>query len=318
MGLLARITGIALSLATAAAAAPPAGAAADSDDAEVSPPKSVTFVSTESAELEVVRAATGHLLVKPTVNGQDVGWFIFDTGAGMTCIDRKAAEKLNLPEGHAITATGTGGDHQTRTRQAESLRLGPVFLADLPLLELDLRSLELFMGKPLAGVIGFEVFKAAVFEVDFEAPSIKVHDSATYALPAGQDWADLTLHRRRPFVTGQIEGHEPGLFLLDIGANSALTVNSPAVDRFKLLEGRETKSGMFGGVGGMKKVATGTVQKLTICGIECADVSANFSRAAEGATADEHSQGSIGVGLLKQFVMVVNYREGRIALMRRR
>lgn len=292
----------------------PAGAEVRSDDAEVPAPKSSVFDAQVKAQLEVVRAPTGHLLVKPLLNGQDVGWFIFDTGAGINCVEKAVAERLHLPDGGNITASGMGGDKQTRLRSAESLSLGPVTLRELPLLELDLKAFQIFMGRPIAGVVGYEYFKAAVFEIDFESPTVVVHDSAGYALPAGEQWSDLSIIRRRPYVPGQIEGNEPGLFVLDIGSNTPLIVHTHAVERFKLLEGRETKTAMSGGVGGMKKVARGSVKELTLCGRKVPDVDTSFSQATSGAMAGEDAQGTIGVGALHGYRLILDYPRGKVAL----
>ena len=92
-------------------------------------------------------------------------------------------------------------------------------------------------------------FWAGVFEVDLAAGKITVHDPATYALPDGQKWEKLSFKGRRPRLLGKIESNEVGLFLFDLGANSSLTVYAPAVERFKLLEGRETTETKSGGVG---------------------------------------------------------------------
>lgn len=45
-------------------------------------PADARFAADVPAALEVRRARTGHLLVKPRIDGRDVGWFIFDSGAG--------------------------------------------------------------------------------------------------------------------------------------------------------------------------------------------------------------------------------------------
>ncbi len=293
-----------------------AAAAADDDDANVTP-KSISFdaAAPASVELEVARATSGHLLVRPKVNGEEAGWFIFDTGAGITCIDKALAEKLNLPHGGEITASGMGGERKTNLRQAKSVEFGPITLHDAPLLELDLKPFQIFMGKPIAGVIGYECFGAAIYEVDFDQPKIIVHDPARYELPAGGEWTDLSIVGRRPHVTGSIEGNAPGLFVLDIGSNSALIAHSPTVERFKLLDGRETKRSFSGGVGGLKASRSGTVKTLKICGRELADVETTFSEAKEGATAKDDTQGTIGVGALRAFTLIVNYPKNKIALL---
>lgn len=304
---------------TARAADAPATrpAAVATQSAEPAPPRAAVFDPAVAAEVEVVRAPSGHLLVHPKVNGQDVGWFIFDTGAGINCIDKAVAEKLGLPDGGAITATGMGGDAKTRLRQAASLQLGPLTLEACPVLELDLKAFQIFMGRPIAGIVGYEYFHAAVVEIDFQTPKVFVHNPEAYALEAGAGWSDLTLLRRRPYVTGSVEGNESGLFVLDIGSNTPLIVHSPAVKRFNLLDGRETKGTFSGGVGGIKSSRSGKVKSLTIAGQTLNDVGTTFSEATTGGTAGEDAQGTIGVGVLAEFRMILNYPAGKIAMIRR-
>src|SRR5215470_7433707 len=45
-----------------------------------------TFDPKAPAKLEVKRVKTGHLLVRPVINGHEAGWFIFDTGAGICVV----------------------------------------------------------------------------------------------------------------------------------------------------------------------------------------------------------------------------------------
>lgn len=298
-------------------ATPTTEPAAEVAEAQIAP-KAVTFDAAANGALEVIRAPSGHLLVKPRVNGKDVGWFIFDTGAGITCLDKAVADQLDLPDSGTITATGMGGDRKSRLRQLASLQLGPLKVEDNPVLELDLRSFQIFMGRPIAGIIGYECFGAAVYEIDLQSPTVTLHDPAKYELPAGERWSELQLIRRRPYVPGQIEGHEGGLFVLDIGSNTPLIVHTPTVDRFKLLDGRETKRSFSGGVGGMKSVRRGTVSNLTLCGHAVGEVEASFSQATEGGMAGDDAQGTVGVGVLKQFRLVVNYPAQKISLIERK
>src|SRR5687767_6698602 len=86
-------------------------AQADDEAAEASRimPKRSSFAASAKPELEVRRTTTGHLLVKTMLNRQDAGWWILDTGAGMSCIDKTFADELKLADAGAITASGMGG-----------------------------------------------------------------------------------------------------------------------------------------------------------------------------------------------------------------
>jgi Aspartyl protease len=60
-------------------------------------PDDTRFDPTVPPDLAIKRATTGHALVHPKVDGVELGWFIFDTGAAGTMIDPTAAAKLKLP-----------------------------------------------------------------------------------------------------------------------------------------------------------------------------------------------------------------------------
>ncbi len=87
------------------------------------------------------------------------------------------------------------------------------------------------------------------------------------------------------------------------------------VEKFKMLEGRETREVTLGGSGGFKKNKFGSLTSFTFGGHEFKDVAATFSPADDaGAFADQASLGTIGGPLLKKFLMVLDYPHDRIAL----
>src|SRR6188472_817319 len=108
----------------------------DEDAARVEPKRS-TFDASLPSKLEVRRTTTGHLLVKANLNGKDAGWWILDTGAGMSCIEKEVADQVKLPDAGAITAKGMGGEKQTKLRTFDSLTVGGVKLEEGKLLELN-------------------------------------------------------------------------------------------------------------------------------------------------------------------------------------
>src|SRR5205823_6585432 len=93
---------------------------------EAKPPPGATFDPTQPAALEVKRAKTGHLLVHPRVHGQDIGWFILDSGAGLSVIDKAAADALGMEAFGHVPAVGVGGTTQARFRKGKEFRLGPL------------------------------------------------------------------------------------------------------------------------------------------------------------------------------------------------
>lgn len=292
---------------------------AQNEEAALIEPKRSTFDSAAPSALEVRRTTTGHLLVKANVNGKDAGWWILDTGAGMSCIEKDVADQMKLPDGGAITANGMGGEKQTKLRTFDSLNVGGVKLEEGKLLELNLKPYGFFMGAgvPIAGIIGHDCFMAGVFDIDVANATVSVHDPKSFKLePSQGEWTTVKLVDRRPAVKGKIENSEAGMLLLDTGSNEGLLVHSPTVQRLKLLENRKTSTSIAGGVGGMKAVRTGKLKSVTIGSAVITDVPASFAEAKDGLAASDEVLATAGLKFLNNFRMVINQSTNQIAFSR--
>ena len=265
------------------------------------------------AAIEVTRAKTGHLLVPVSVNGQPAGKFILDTGAGMSCIDKAVAAKLNLSAAGQATASGNAGSVAAAFRKTDSLAFGPVTVQNTLLVELDLAPIAAALGEPIGGVIGFECFYAGIFEIDPAAPSVTLHDKSPEHTSA--HWQPMTLTGRRPHLPGQIEDHPPGEFLIDLGANSGLTISAPLVAKYNLTADRPTSTASTGGVGGTQPALKGTIKSLRLADQSLTDVPATFSQATKGLLASDQNLGAIGVGVLSKYRLFLDYQQSRIALL---
>jgi aspartyl protease len=283
----------------------------------LTPPDDVRFDPETPAELEVKRVASGHLLVHPTIDGEDLGWFIFDSGAGINCIANDVTEAL--PEGPfgEIGARGIGGTVPARFWRAGELRLGPVRVEHPLFMGLDLAFLEPHFGVHVAGILGFEFLARVVAELDMAAGSIALHDPARYTLPEDGRWEEVLLHTRHPCVRASLEGRE-GIFKIDTGAaNDTVTLHYPAVQLLDLLKGRTTRAGSAGGVGGFVKTSVGELSSFRLGGHEFSPLQASFALEDKGAFADAYVWGSVGGKLLEPFRLVFDYPGRRLGFVPR-
>jgi len=284
----------------------------------VTPPSDVAFDDKLPAELEVMRAKTGHLLVKPKVNGKDVGWFIFDSGAGATCLDNKLIKELELEQFGELPAIGVGGTVKTRFSKPESISLGRATFKDPTVIGLDLGFLSGPMGAKITGIIGYGVFHRSVVELDMEKNTIALFDPKSYDQNRVQNrWQKLYQTARVACVEAEFEGHK-GIFKLDSGAaGSTVALHAPTVEKFKLLEGRETKNTFAGGVGGNVTAKSGKLKYFELGGHRTDDIEVTFATTAKGAFNSADTLGNIGGDLLKPFKIVFDYQNKRIAFMKR-
>jgi hypothetical protein len=281
-------------------------------------PTDVRFAPGEAAALEVKRVPTGHLLVHPRVDGEDLGWFIFDSGAGINCIARDVAEAL--PEGPfgEIGARGVGGTVPAHFWRARELALGPARITGPLFMELDLAFLEPHFGVPVGGVLGFELLARCVAELDMRAAAIALHDPSSYVLPEGGRWEEVLLYARNPCVRAELEGRA-GIFKIDTGAaDNTLTLHYQVVRDLDLTAGRETRPALAGGVGGTVRTSVGTLASFVLGGHEFRALEAGFTLEDKGAFGDDYVWGNIGGRLLEPFrLLVFDYPSGRLGFVPR-
>jgi hypothetical protein len=263
--------------------------------------------------VEVKRARTGHLMLRPRVNGKEVGWFILDSSAGAHALHQRVAQELQLPILGKVLAAGVGATVATQFRKAASLELGPVQLVDQHFVEIDLGSISLLMGETIAGVLGYPLFQAAVIELDAAGPAVAFFAPQTYTLPGGQ-WQELRLDGNTPCVLARFEGDRQGWFRLDPVAAHTVTFHPPAVVKLKLLEGRATTATADSGLGGFSSAQVGTLAWFELGGKRFEQLNVRFSQPERGAFQDEYLMGTIGQGLLKSFGIVFDCGLGRVAL----
>lgn len=273
------------------------------------------FDASVSSVLEVKRAPTGHVLTRCRVNGQDAGWFIFDTGAGICVVSTPKVGPLGLKAAGTIEAVGVGGGEAAGLVSAEELVIGPLTLRDHPMLVTDLSFLTPHLGEEIAGVIGYGVLARCVAAVDLVTPSVSIHDPGGAAV-GERAWEELVLVDRVPAVRARFEGHE-GLFRLDTGANGHVTFHQPTVAAMGLTDGRTTTDAKMGGVGGFVAAKSGRLGWFEIGGLRTEDVPALFAVEAKGTFAEADRAGNIGVELLQPFVLWLDYGGSRIAFERR-
>lgn len=273
--------------------------------------ESVSFDEKTPPMLQVKRIKSGHILVRPTINGHDAGWFIFDTGAGICVVSTPVVEGLELTAAGEVEAKGVGGSKAAKLYTA-TLRLGPATFSRHTLMETDLSFLEPLVGEKICGVIGYGVLSKCVAEIDLSAPSIGLFKPEGYGLARGA-WTPMDVGDRVPTVPGAFEGHA-GRFRLDLGATGSVTFHQPAVVKYDLLKDRTVKDCKMGGVGGFVAGKRGTIGSLELGGITFKDVDADFALEAKGTFAEASKDANIGTDILRKFLVVTDYPHERIAL----
>jgi predicted aspartyl protease len=279
-------------------------------------PRDVRFDPGVPPRVEVERAPTGHLLVRPRIDGRDVGWFILDTGAAVPVISREAADAIGLsPLGNVYAAGAGPATRAAALREGTGFELGPIEIAArLFYTELDLSAMAGPLGRPVAGVIGWDLFTRAVVVVDMASqPRVEIHDPSAFC-DDGLAWQPMSLHGRHPHVRARVDRDHEGLFRIDTGGGGAgLFFHAPAAQKLGFA-GREGQEIELAGAGGRMKALLSTVESFEIAGVRLEKPPAIFVAAGHGAFDDPYSLGTIAGGILDRFVMTFDHARRRVAL----
>jgi predicted aspartyl protease len=278
----------------------------------------VRFSSGKSA-LKIPFELFGNLiLVQVRVNDSDSLRFILDTGADTSVIDAQRAKALRLKPQGKIVASGAAGSAEATFTRGVSVSLSGVELLDQTIYVLPLESLSA-LGRKIDGVLGNDVLKEFVVQIDYSAGTINLYEPRSYRYSGAGKIVPLTMDEGLLFVSASVtpEGRAPieAKFEIDSGSTGAILLNTPFVERHNLLatvpKAIQTNSG---GVGGTAKMLRGRVNNVRLGRFVIDHPITHFSQATQGDYASSKYDGLIGDQILRRFKVIVDYSRRQMIL----
>ncbi|POZ63207.1 aspartyl protease family protein [Chromobacterium alticapitis] len=219
-----------------------------------SPAQSATS-ATDSAQapfsVPLTKQANGFVAVKARLNGVD-GRFLLDSGASMTCVDRKQAARFGLEnEGTAQTSHGSAGATEIKRVADKQLEWGGRLAADkLAVYLTDFDAINQGLAEEgiaaVDGVIGMDVLSAQHAVLDYGQQQLRLRNDAAPA--EAFDRLPLTsLGGKQLMVEGVINGVK-GRFIIDTAAGGTFATDDAHADKFHLI--RQAGADQVHGVGG--------------------------------------------------------------------
>ncbi|MCC6407391.1 MAG: clan AA aspartic protease [Planctomycetes bacterium] len=267
----------------------------------------VAFDEAVAPDVECKLATSGHVLVHPRVDGKDVGWFLFDSGASMLVLSPKARAELGLAAVGKRTLQGPNSPEAALLR-ASALTIGPLTVSKPLFVEIDLARVSAATGVELAGIVGSDLLRRAVVELDREAPSFRVKASDGYALE-GATWTPVRFDRHAACVEARFDGGA-GLLKLDVGPARELVLHAPAVRALGLLD---KPNASLAAVGDVRL----DLAWLEVGGLRAEKVPALLSSAASGPFSSRATAGVLPFALAGSPRIVFDLAARRVAFLRR-
>lgn len=251
----------------------------------------------------------GRIFVPVTVNGHPVT-AILDSGAGTAVLDSSFAVSAGLKQLGAVPLSGENAIGAGALITGLEIGLGGATLKNATVTTTDLRSL----GVVQPVVMGEDIFRGAVVDLDFPGRRLALRDPAGFRPPAGAIAVSLVYDGADELVPLSIEGGPPAPFILDTGFPMALRISPHLAKAQDLLTGRPSVAISAGGIGGSAPGQIASVRGVSLGGVGFANVPVMFSNAWPSASYTDRVQGLLGVALLSRFRVIVDWPAGRLYL----
>ena len=267
------------------------------------------------------------IVVKMRVNQSDTLNFILDTGVSNTIITDPLALKqqsLKMARKIKLSGAGEGTGLSAIVSIDNDLTMGAMQAAhqNIVILEDDILRLSEYVGVPIHGIFGYELFNNFVVDIDFRHRELTLTKPASYKYKRGRgDRYPITIQNTKPYldVTALLSGERtvPLRVVLDTGAGHALMLDGQsslaALPRPEKLLRAQLGRGLNGVING----SLGRIEGLRLGKHELQNVIASFPDSTSFGMhilSSTDRQGNVGCELLRRFNVTFNYREQYIVL----
>ncbi|AMR29149.1 hypothetical protein A0257_20005 [Hymenobacter psoromatis] len=274
------------------------------------------------------------IIVAARLNGHGPYNFLLDTGVGTSLLtDPTLADSLHLARGSEYKLLGVGGtDSGLRAYEATNVRVSLSGRAEAPgmtwlLLSNDVLDLSGYVGMPIHGILGADLFRSFVVTIRPEQHELLLTNPANYRAPRGRRWArlPLLLDHDKSYLTVLVQQQSatpnavalPLRLLLDTGAGHALSLETTSDLRLHLPAAR-LRTDLGRGLTGLISGSLGRVATMQLGHYRLPQVLTSFpdsTQVHERLSGTERLRnGSIGYEVLKRFTTVIDYPHHQLLL----
>lgn len=277
------------------------------------PASRMTFApgKTSSGWLPFEYVNGNRIFVRARINGRPV-LAMLDSGASSTVLDRRFASSLGLSQKGDLTGQGAGGSTQYGLVKGLSVQLGDLGWHGGDAVAIDLSAVEKQVGHPLPIVLGGELFRNTVVEIDFKRRRIAFHDPSLYRPAPDAHAAPLTPAGENQAISMLVEGR-PAKLLFDLGNAGTIDLFPRFWEQPGFIGNRGTSTTFAGGVGGMSVQKLAMLRTITLGGATFRVIPSRLEdRESSQDARSGDLDGNIGMGVLSRFHLIVDFPHHRV------
>lgn len=259
-----------------------------------------------------------HLFISLSVDDSEPVDFIFDTGDGLAVIDTELMKNLNLKADHKSTKTSAQGSVKGALIEHNKIEIGEVKIDDIELYTTSLNHLERTIGRNIDGIIGYDLLKNYVVELDYEALEMRIYDKDGYAYNGDGQGVPFKLINFIPTVEAAVTLNNgesfTERFFMNTGAGTSMDFNTPFAKKHDVIDKTgDHYSYPVAGIGDDETMHyEGRVKAFSVSDFTFNEMPIGISQAQHGIQHNKKAAGIIGNNVLKRFNLTFDYENSMV------
>ncbi|MEH6537882.1 MAG: aspartyl protease family protein [Psychroserpens sp.] len=265
------------------------------------------------------------IIIPVEINGVELS-FLLDTGVSKPILfNITNTDSLQINNVETIFLRGLGGGESVKALRSKNnfFKIGNAVNINQYIYVVFDQNINFTpkLGVPVHGIIGYDVFKNFIVEINYRSKYLKLHRPETYKYKDCKNCEtfNLSFFNNKPYIEMQVtldENRVPVKLLVDTGSSDALWLfeddslglSTKHYNYFNDFLGR----GLSGNVHGKRSV----IKSINLKSFELNDVNVAFpdSTSISYARKIKDRNGSIGAEILRRFNLIIDYRSSKMTL----
>ncbi len=269
--------------------------------------------------------ASNLIIIPVEINGVSLS-FVLDTGVSKPILfNLTERDSLDLKNTETFYLHGLGGDGKIEALKSSqnTFKVGNAVNTNQDLYVVFDKTIDFSprLGVLVHGIIGYDVFKDFVVEINYTSKFIRLHKPNSFKPKTSKKWqtSPIHLYRRKPYIDGNVTIdaiEKPVKLLIDTGSSDALWIFedikeglTPKKDLiFEDYLGKGLSGSVYGKRSKVKKF------NLTAFSLENVNVAFPDSASIDIAKIFKDRNGSLGGDVLKRFNLFFDYTNKKLHL----
>ena len=250
--------------------------------------------------------------------------FMLDTGISLSLIiDPALRDSLQITEGRTVKVVGAGeeGGLEALISSGFEMKFAGVTAKNLTMAVLseDVLFLSNYVGLPVHGILGYDLFSSFVVDINYSASSLTLYQPEAYKPRRRDKPIPISLEFQKPYVNAQGELNDstslPLKLVIDTGAGHGLSLETgshPAIQ----IPAISLEAQLGRGLGGAINGSIGRIKSLQLDSYLLQNIITSFPDHDDvGAKLEQVDRnGNIGNEILKRFRAIFDYQRRQLIL----